>query len=642
VRERGLASAALGAGLFWGLSLADHVLFGPLPVGQATVAVGGLAAGGALVLLIVAAPVLALSERKLVEWASARASLVGRAALSLLVSLFVFTLACFLVYFAAPRIPASTTNVVASLSTFPVAAALGLLVFRKTRGLALPPRGRVALGLGFAALGLGVSGWIYPYNTTYEWAHTVALGVLSLTALAVAIVISTTSPGLAARGRVLSVVALLVLGGLALELALECRSGYARWDLAVRGGRIARALARNARVVVSPPPLALSPLVARAKPARSADFALSPRVSRALRRELRAVKPTGILLLTVDAARADFGGTGRRLPTFERLANEGIVFRSHYTAAGSTRPAIHTFFQGTWPWMNGKRMKSSLFRVFRTHGFRTLVVLPNDYPLQTNRWLRDDVDQLVTDTRPALPRGPVADQTTDALLRGLARVGSAPFLAWAHYLDPHAPYDAEGSSDRERYVGELARVDREIGRLLVKLEATGLLARTLVVLSADHGEEFFEHGGEDHGLAVYDESVRVPLVFRAPGGAVRGHVDVPSSGLDLGPTLLELAGVRVDEPFGGFGEDLFAASPGRTVFAINRGVGAVTAPATSFAAIRGRYKLVYSPYYESAELYDLRADPRETRNLVDDYPAVVSGLARDLTRVLKKSGLRPN
>jgi arylsulfatase A-like enzyme len=405
---------------------------------------------------------------------------------------------------------------------------------------------------------------------------------------------------------------------------------------------VARAIARNARSLVPPRPLNLSPLIQRAKPARSADFTLPPRVSKKLARAMLATKPSGVLLLTVDAARADFGATRRPLPTFERLANEGVVFRAHYTAAGSTRPAIHTLFQGRFPWMARKHAGPNLFRIFRDHGFRTLIVLPNDYPLKGNAWLKDGVDQLVAESRPAMPRGPVADQTTDALLRGLEQVGTTPFFAWAHYLDPHEPYDAEGRDDRERYVGELARVDHEIARLLATLETRGLLLRTLVVLTADHGEEFFEHGGENHGLAVYEESIHVPLIFRAPGGRVRGNVEVPTSGLDLGPTLLELAGVRPDAPFGGFGDNLFDAAPGRSVFAVNQGLRAVTAPATSFAAVRGRFKLAYAPFYESAELYDLHSDVRETRNLVDEYPGVASALARDLRKVLKKSGLRPN
>jgi hypothetical protein len=641
-RESGLASAALGAAIFWGFALLDHVLFGPLPVGAATLGVAGLAAGGALALLAIAAPVLAFSHERLVMWVSARSSLFARAALAVLVALAGFTVGCFVVYFASPRIPASTANVTASLATLPVGLALGVLVFWKTRGRVVPARSGVVLGLAYAALALGVSGWVYPYNTSYDWAHSAALAVLAPCALVVGASLAAISPPLAARGRILAAASVLLLGGLTIELAVQCRDGYARWDLALRGGRVVRAIARNARAVVRPPALALSPLVERAKPAKSAHFALPRRVPRKLARAMLEAKPSGVLLLTVDAARADWGATRQPLPTFERLANEAVVFRSHYTAAGSTRPAIHTLFQGTWPWMDGKRLGPSLFRVFRDRGFRTLAVLPNDYPLQGNEWLRNGIDELVTDSRPALPRGPVAEQTTDALLRGLEKVGSAPFFAWAHYLDPHAPYDAEGKNARERYAGELARVDKEVGRLFAKLEATGLLARTLVVLSADHGEEFFEHGGENHGLVLYEESIRVPLMVRAPGGVVRGRVDVPSSGLDLAPTLLELAGAHLDEPFGGFGENLFEASPGRTVFAVSKGLRDVTAPSLSFAAMRGRYKLVYAPFYESAELYDLHSDPHETRNLIDEYPSVASALARDLAKVLRKSGLRPN
>jgi arylsulfatase A-like enzyme len=642
VRSRGLASATLAALIFWGLVVSDHLLFGPLPIGPATLGVAGLAAGGALALLLASAPLLAFAHDRLVAWVSAHSSLIGRGALSLFVCLAAFTVGCFVVYFASPRIPASSGNVTASLATLPVAAALGLFAFRKARDVVFSARTAAALASSYAALGGGVSGWIYPYNTSYEWAHSVALGVFSLTALAIGVALVAGWPRSQASGKWLTGVAFVVLSGLTLELVLECRDHYARWDLALRGGRAARAIARNLRSLVPPRPLTLSPLAERAKPAGAADFTPPRRVSKELAKAMSAIKPTGVLLLTVDAARADYGATRRPLPTFERLANEGVVFRAHYTAAGSTRPAIRTLFQGRFPWMGRKREGPNLFRIFHDHGFRTLIVLPNEYPLQGNEWLRDGVDQLVTESRPAIPRGPVADQTTDALLRGLERVGTAPFFAWAHYLDPHEPYDAEGRNDRERYVGELARVDKEIGRLLSTLETRGLLARTLVVLTADHGEEFFEHGGEHHGLAAYEESIHVPLIFRVPGGGLRGSVEVPTSGFDLGPTLLDIAGVRPDEPFGSFGDHLFEAAPGRTVVAVNQGLRMVTAPATSFAAVRGRFKLVYAPFYESAELYDLHSDPHEMQNLVDEYPRVAAALARDLTKALRKSGLKPN
>jgi hypothetical protein len=642
VRPHGLASAALGAAIFWGLVVSDHLLFGPLSVGAATLGVAGLGAAGALLLLLSSAPVLAFSHGRLVAWVATHSSLVGRGALSIFVALAAFTVGCFVVYFASPRIPASSANVTASLATLPVAAALGLLAFRKARDVVFSARTAAGLAGCYAALGVGVSGWIYPYNTSYEWAHSIALGVFSLVALALGISLVARSPRLAARGTWFATAVLVVFAGLTLELVLECRDRYTRWDLALRGGRAARAIARNARTLFPPRPLDLSPLIERAKPASSSDFMPPRRVSKALARAMLATKPTGVLLLTIDAARADYGATRRPLPTLERLANEGVVFRAHYTAAGSTRPAIRTLFQGRFPWMSRKQSGPNLFRIFNDHGFRTLVVLPNEYPLQGNEWLRDGVDQLFAESRPKMPRGPVADQTTDALLRGLERVGTAPFFAWAHYLDPHEPYDAEGRNDRERYFGELVRVDKEIARLLATLETRGLLARTLVVLTADHGEEFFEHGGEHHGLMAYEESIHVPLIFRAPGGGVRGTVEVPSSGLDLGETLLGIAGVRLDAPFGGFGEDLFDATPGRTVFAVNQGLRAITAPATSFAAVRGRFKLVYAPFYESAELYDLHSDPGEMLNLVDQYPGVAAALARDLKKTLKKSGLKPN
>jgi hypothetical protein len=148
------------------------------------------------------------------------------------------------------------------------------------------------------------------------------------------------------------------------------------------------------------------------------------------------------------------------------------------------------------------------------------------------------------------PAGDTADRVTDRALTLLERGGQGRFFAWIHYLDAHAPYaeepagfDPYGDCDlptcfddwramragifkpgpREQafvkglYDADVAWLDGELGRLLDGIEAAGLMARGLVVLVGDHGEELWDHGGGEHGSTFYDEVIRVPLVIWGAG-----------------------------------------------------------------------------------------------------------------------------
>src|SRR5262249_53255551 len=123
-----------------------------------------------------------------------------------------------------------------------------------------------------------------------------------------------------------------------------------------------------------------------------------------------------------------------------------------------------------------------------------------------------------------------------------------PFFLWAHVYDPHAPYDPPPPFDRtfadRPYDGEIAYVDREIGKLLERLEGADLLDRALVVVTSDHGEGLGEHGETSHGLFVYQGTLHVPLIVHPPKGAFTPARIARTVGLvDIAPTILAAAGV---------------------------------------------------------------------------------------------------
>jgi arylsulfatase A-like enzyme len=139
----------------------------------------------------------------------------------------------------------------------------------------------------------------------------------------------------------------------------------------------------------------------------------------------------------------------------------------------------------------------------------------------------------------------------DAAIRFLTEAGDAPTFLLLHLFDPHREYapPAEfrrfGADPIDLYDGEIAYTDHQLGRLLDRLRAGGRWARTVVLVTADHGEEFGEHGTFEHGASVYQPLMRVPLVLRVPGrgpGVVTGVARL----IDVGPTLRELTGLPAD------------------------------------------------------------------------------------------------
>jgi arylsulfatase len=232
--------------------------------------------------------------------------------------------------------------------------------------------------------------------------------------------------------------------------------------------------------------------------------------------------------------------------------------------------------------------------------------------------------------------------------RWLDRHGEKPFFLWLHFLDPHAPYgDRDGSptslvldlmafqrggatatpfrgvglarageyrpgpEERQRiralYQEDVDTVDRELGTLLDWVEANGLRRRTTIVLTADHGEEFWDHGGLEHGRTLYEEVLRVPLVVSAPGRARASSGDLTTV-LDVGPTILALTGAADAklpgrDLFGDTAEPAEALPIGQTLFGEN------------WSGLRtARCKSMRSEYGEE-RTFDLGTDPNERRNL---------------------------
>lgn len=482
------------------------------------------------------------------------------------------------------------------------------------------------------------------YPNLYEFLH-VALSVMGFAAAFAAVAVFTRpmfaklpASRLARRAHV--VLALASIGLVAnlvtfdlhanVRVALhDCRTPHARsLMLAVEPG--IRALARHGFVAGTP--------------RRSeGSYHARPRVAWT-GSPLVALREAHILLITVDALRADhLGAYGYRRgvsPALDAFAARNVVFEHAYAAAPHssysltslmTSEYLHEFVELGVPLPD-----ATLANVLRANGYYTAAFF-------TNGIFHTEGERLETYKTDAFgfqrhqhdnPRAPA--RTTQVLAEAdrIMEQGEPPSFIWAHYFDTHEPYldTSLGASDMDRYDAEIRNVDRELERVI-----TGIRARfsrpVVVVVTADHGEEFHEHGGVYHGSTLYDEQARVPLILSVEGIPGR-RVAEPVELVDVTPTLLILVGV---EPASSMrGEDLRPYAMGLT----RRTTPVHAAVTHKRMSLEWPYKLIADLRFDLYELYNLDVDPGEHHNLASSDPERVGTMRADVYAWL--DGIRAN
>ena len=349
-----------------------------------------------------------------------------------------------------------------------------------------------------------------------------------------------------------------------------------------------------------------------------------------------------ILLVTIDTLRADRLGRGFT-PTLDRLAAEGLSFARARAAVPLTLPSHATILSGLLPPKHGVRENgtyrfdaahSSLASLLKTRGYRTAAVV-GAFVLDRQFGLDAGFDSY--DDR--IPRSPDADErleserpavaVTDAALAWLDgdAAARAPFFLWVHYYDPHAPYNPPAEyaarANGNRYDGEVAYVDAQVGRLLDGLASRRLLAGTAILVAGDHGESLGEHGEQTHGMLLFEPAVRVPLILKIPGTTKPALRTDPASLIDVAPTLLAAAGVA--KPPAMDGVDLVAGrqSDDRELYA-ETNYPRVAGWSPQRSLVSRNWKLLRTT---PLELYDVDQDPGETKNLAGERAAIASAMA---------------
>jgi arylsulfatase A-like enzyme len=408
-----------------------------------------------------------------------------------------------------------------------------------------------------------------------------------------------------------------------------------------------------------------------------------------------------VVIITIDTLRADhlscYGYHKQTSPMIDAFAREAILFEETLCQSSQTLPSHASIFLGTNPRTHKAISHESpvdtelttLAEMLKARGYRTGAfisshALDSEYQLDQgfDTYWEVHKEHSYKERREAKQRE--QDPTTEAALGWLRNEAGSGFMLWIHWFQPHRPYDppagylekyvgaytGTASSDPDfimkvwrdridlpeedvqhlidRYDGEVAYADAQVGRIVDELEGQGLLDNTIVIITADHGEILYEHEYYfGHDIALYDECLLIPLILYAPGLEAAGRrVKSQVQTLDIMPTVLDLLEMR-------WPDDL----EGKSLLPFIEGGGEATSEyyfsetfpfpekcAPRHAVRTADSKLIWKETKTGSmtkEFYDLASDPGETVNLYTDQDQRAARLDSVLAAWTADAGLHP-
>jgi arylsulfatase A-like enzyme len=390
-----------------------------------------------------------------------------------------------------------------------------------------------------------------------------------------------------------------------------------------------------------------------------------------------------IILISIDTLRADhlhgYGYERETSPTLDSLMQKGVSFRQAISPAPWTLPSHVSLFTSLYPHTHGviaqtlalNEEVTTLPMALKSAGYTNGAVTTMPH-LTPRHGFGRGFEFYICEEVPA----PIAFKRS---LEWLSRVESKRFFFFLHLFDVHtdytplprylemfeSPYEGEiagkastlykvrsgevvlSDEDVRRlialYDGGIRQLDDRLGVFLAALERKNLLSNTVVIITADHGEEFLDHGGVLHDNTLYDELIRVPLIMFGPGVPAGKVVEKQVEIIDIMPTILELSGAKAPPNMEGrsllplitqddpeWTELAFAEADWKNeVYDVKRAVRT------------GRYKLYYDRHTKEEELYDLLLDPAEKRNILKELPDVAASLRKELKAWMATERGRP-
>lgn len=393
-----------------------------------------------------------------------------------------------------------------------------------------------------------------------------------------------------------------------------------------------------------------------------------------------------VILITIDALRPDhlscYGYNRNTSPNIDKLAREGIMFTQAISASSSTISSVPSIMTSVYPdmhgiWEFGNSLDPniiSLGGLLRKNGFFTGIISAQLFPHLTSR--TDFISKKIKlDAK--------ANEITDWAIKWLVKNKKKKLFLYLHYFDPHGPYTPPSPYnglylndkfyergievpllERKRggfggipgyqaqneikeksyyiaeYDGEICFADAQIGRLINALEEMGLLDKTMVIITADHGESLGEHGYYfDHGFFLYDNLIKVPLIiyYKSLMG-LNKIINQQISQVDIMPTILDVENIRLPKEYKIEGVSLtpliFKGKGHAKTYVISE---YFEGGAQKFAIRENGWKLILNAENGSYELYNLKGDPAELNNLFSVEKEVANNFKHTLDLLVRRS-----
>ena len=357
-----------------------------------------------------------------------------------------------------------------------------------------------------------------------------------------------------------------------------------------------------------------------------------------------------LILISIDTLRADhlpaYGYGAVRTPAIDALAARGVVFESAYAHAPQTLPSHASILSGRLPFEHGVRdnvgftvpaSETLLPAMIRPAGYVSGAFV-SAYVLREETGIGRGFDQFDARLPPSSPEIAIGELQRDGAAtlavadRWLDSLHSPRFFLFFHIYEPHTPYTPPVRfKDYAPYDGEIAAADEIVGRLIASLKRRGLYDDALVVLLSDHGEGLGVHGEQEHGLFLYRETIRVPLIVRLPRDQSAGRrIATPVQHIDLVPTILDWLGLPPQPRLRGRSlRPLFTGGkiPETGLYAEALYPRYHFGWSELYALTDSRYSFIRAP---RDELYDVQRDPGERQNLAAE---------RESTRLAMRSAV---
>jgi arylsulfatase A-like enzyme/Flp pilus assembly protein TadD len=369
-------------------------------------------------------------------------------------------------------------------------------------------------------------------------------------------------------------------------------------------------------------------------------------------------RDANVLLITLDTTRADhlscYNPGHAKTPHLDALAARGVRFGHATAQVPLTLPSHACIMTGAYPPVHGLRDMGG-FVLDKSHltvasllqraGFVTAAFV-GSRAVARRFGLSHGFDTYDDDMGPQTEEGKLpgvfaerrAGVVTDRALDWLKQNSQRKFFLWAHYYDPHEPYDPPEPFRhvyaKNLYDGEIAYMDEQVGRLLDGLEQQGLTSHTLVIALGDHGESLGEHGEATHGVFLYDATLHIPMIIAGPEAPAGKVIDDQVRSIDVHPTVM--AFLHLPPSPEAQGVNLWPLMQQGTRVRSTYSYGETLYPRTylGWSELRAMrtdgWKLILAPH---PELYDLQHDPGERQNLIAHHPAEADQLQKKIWEI---------